>query len=225
MKKTLLLICSTVVYFSLSFSQTVDSLRIIPSPATSNEDLKVIAITSFPGGPCSFVSAFSPTQSNNTITFMPIYCYESGTGGCTSTDTHSIGQLSAGDYRLSFELISTNAPGPCGSQTYLLKGIELLDFTVTGGTVGMESEATTIQKIYPNPISDFVMFSFENKAQTDLEIKLLNANGITVKDLMLQAQAGRVNKRIDVADLDKGIYFYMIRTKEIFLSGKLVITD
>jgi len=225
MKNLLLCTFSTIVCFSVTFGQTVDSLWIIPNPATSDDDVKVVAITSYPGAPCSFINAFTPTQNGNTISFMPIYCYESATGGCTTTDTHSIGQLSAGNYRLSFELLSTNAPGPCGSQQYLLKGIELLDFTVIQGTTGIESEAISIAKIYPNPVSDIVTFSLTSTVPTNSEIKILSAEGKVVKKLILKPDVAEIKQSIDISNLPNGVYFYSINAEKQILSGKLVVAN
>ncbi len=225
MKKTFLIFITTVISISTSFSQAIDSLRIIPSPATSSDDLKLVAITSYPGGPCSFVSSYPNTQSDTVITVKPIYCYESASGGCTTVDTHSIGPLPAGNYRVSLELISTNAPGPCGSQTYLLKAIGWADFTVTQGATGINSEPAATVKVYPNPVFDFVIFSLTNNRPAQAEVRVLNSGGAMVKDLRLETNPGEQLHGVDLSGLSEGIYFYTIKTQEQLLSGKLVITD
>jgi len=224
MNKILLLVFSGAICFT-SFGQSVDSLRIIPSPSTSSDNLQLVAITSFPGGPCRFESAYANVQNGTTITVKPIYCFESGSGGCTSVDTHAIGQLPAGNYRISFEFISHNNPGPCGSEPYLLKAIELLDFTVVQGTTGIKDDAAATVKVYPNPVFDFVIFSLSNDEPEQTEIKVLNSSGAVVKDLTLETNPGEQLHGVDLSNLGEGIYFYIIKTKEDLLSGKLVITD
>jgi hypothetical protein len=185
----------------------------------------VIAYTSFPGAPCSFVSAAAPTQNDSIITYMPIYCYESSSGGCTTTHTDTIGQLAAGTYTLSFELISTNAPGPCGSQTYLLKAIQPVTFTVTQGTTGINDAPSATVKVYPNPVFDFVIFSLTDNEPAQAEVTVLNSSGAVVKDLRLETNPGEMLHGVDLSHLSEGIYFYTIKSHEQLLSGKLVITD
>lgn len=125
----------SIVVFSISFcslfGQTVTSLTVIPSSPTASDSLMAVVVLSFPGGPCSYVSAYPIQVNNNTITVSPIYCYESNTGGCSLTDTIPLGQYIPGNYTVSFELISTNTAGPCGSLSYMLRDIETFNFTVT----------------------------------------------------------------------------------------------
>lgn len=225
MKKIVLLAFPIAVCVSASFSQTIDSLRIIPSPATSGDSVKVVAILSFPGGPCNYYGSYPPTLSNGTITFSTLYCYESNSGGCTTIDTLTLGKYAPGDYSLSFEVLSYATASPCGSPGLVLRAIGSLDFTVTQGTTGIKDAPAATVKVYPNPVFDFVIFSLTNDKPAQTEIRVLNSSGAAVKDFTLETNPGEQLHGVDLSHLSEGIYFYTIKTKEQLLSGKLVITD
>ncbi len=131
MKNILLSVLVFSISFCELFGQTVTSLTVIPPSPAAGDSVMAVVTLSFPGGPCSYVSSYPVQVNNNTITAQPIYCYESNTGGCSLTDTIFLGQYAPGNYTLSFELLSTNTAGPCGSLSYMLRDIETFNFTVT----------------------------------------------------------------------------------------------
>lgn len=202
-------------------AQSVVSVSVIPSPASANDNLQAVVTTTYPGGPCSFVSAFPMTQSNDTIIFDAIYCYESnGPEACSTTDTFAIGQLSEGNYVIRFRLTSTAQGGPCGSLSYMLRDIEIHPFTVGNGTVGIGSAASAVAVVSPNPVTDRVYFSFERNGAA--EVTLFDISGKAVKTQKFE-QAGNTPLMLDVADLSANVYFYRIKTETHTFTGKLVI--
>lgn len=203
-------------------AQSVTSVSVIPSPPATGVNLQAVVTTSYPGGPCGFVSAFPKTQSNDTIIFDAIYCYESnGPEPCGAIDTFDIGQLPAGNYVIRFKLTSTAQGGPCGSQMYQLRDIEIHPFTVTGGPVGIGSAVPVSVMVSPNPVTDRVYFSFERNGVA--EVTLLDISGKTVKTQMFEQASESL--MLDVSDLSANVYFYRIKTETQTLSGKLVIAD
>jgi len=188
----------------------------------SGDTLKVVATTSYPGGPCTYFGEYPATVNNDVVTKQAIYCYESGTGGCTLTDTFSFGPLPAGSYRLSFELLSYTNPSPCGSPGIMLKAIKQLPFTV--GTTGIEHVQTNIATIYPNPVSGFAIFSFLNHQPNEAEIQILDTRGRLIKTFRQEGETGEAEIRLDISDFKTGIYFCRIKSGKQIASGKLIIS-
>ncbi|MDZ4846091.1 MAG: T9SS type A sorting domain-containing protein [Chitinophagales bacterium] len=220
MKNITLSICISLCSIAV-FAQQVSSIAIIPSPAAAGANLQAVVTTVFPGGPCSYVSSFPMTISNDTIIFDAIYCYESdGPESCNTTDTFDIGQLNVGEYTVRFKLTSTNAGGPCGQQTYQLKDIGLHDFGVVLGS-GITQVNTARVQLSPNPITDRVRFTLENSTGT-VEITLLDISG-----KVLQAATFTAGEQLtmDVSALPANVYFYTLKTATQTASGKLVIAD
>ena len=207
-----------LAFFSVAtFAQQVQSISIIPSPSTATDNLQAIVTTIYPGGPCSFVSAFPKTVSNDTIIFDAIYCYESnGPNSCSIIDTFDIGQLAAGTYVVRFRLTSTAQGGPCGQQIYQLRDIGFQAFTVGNGTVGITNINTPTVQLNPNPITNRVNFSFENNADA-VEINVLDISG---KVMRTETFAKGAELTMDVSELPANVYFYAIKAENKIVSGK-----
>ncbi len=207
-----------LAFFSVAtFAQQVQSITIIPSPVTAGAYLQAVVTTVYPGGPCSFVSAFPKTVSNDTIIFDAIYCYESdGPEPCGIIDTFDIGQLAAGTYVVRFRLTSTAQGGQCGQQIYQLRDIGFQAFTVGNGTVGIANINIAAAQTYPNPITDRVNFLFENNADA-VEITVLNINGSMMQTVSFAKGAALT---MDVSELPANVYFYTIKAKNKTVTGK-----
>jgi len=217
MKKLVAIISTAFVGLSV-IAQSVTSLSVIPANPSANDNVQVVATTSFPGGPCSLFSSFNPTRSNDTVIVEGIYCYQGSSGGCTSTDTFSAGVFAAGDYVVRFRLTSTNTAGPCGSLSFALKDIEIHNFTVGNGTTGVEDVKNELVSAYPSPASDAVNFSFGENVQ-DAEISIHDISGALVQTMTI----GGASLKMDVSGFPAGIYFYTVASAKKSVSGKLVI--
>lgn len=215
--KKLTLSIGAAFFAIAAFAQQVTSITIIPSPATASDNLQAVVTTVYPGGPCSFVSAFPKTMSNDTVIFDAIYCFESdGPEQCAVTDTFDIGQLTEGTYVVRFRLTSTAQGGPCGMQSYQLRDIEFQSFTVGQGTVGISGTSKQQVQLYPNPVQDNVFFSFENHA-SGAEVRILDMKGKLVKTALF-SKGDEV--ALDISELPANLYFYTIKTNTETFSGK-----
>ncbi len=60
--------------------------------------------------------------------------------------------------------------------------------------------------LYHNQVDDFCNVEFEMEAQTNVTIEIFNAYGIKIRNLSIEAQAGKNLKQINTANLEKGLY-------------------
>ncbi|HXH18510.1 MAG TPA: T9SS type A sorting domain-containing protein [Chitinophagales bacterium] len=214
-------IAACIVLCSALNGQTVTDIQIAPASPTSNDDIKAVVTATFPGGPCS-LEAQQMTQSNDTIIISGFYCYQSGTGGCTSVDTFSIGLLPAGSYTVRLLLYTSNTPAPCGSAGYFLKNIGLESFSVSTATGVIEIPGRTLT-FYPNPAPrGNIVQSLGYIEAATAEIKVFSLNGSIQKELTLEVKAEQ-SVRLETAELPEGIYFCVITTSHERRTGKFAI--
>lgn len=218
MKSILFNLILTVCSIRL-IAQTVSSIATLPASATSTDNIKIVVTTSFPGGACSLFSSFNPTTSNDTIIAEGIYCYESNAGGCSSTDTFTIGQLAAGNWTVRFRLTSTDSGAPCGSVGFSLKDIEIYNFTVTNGTTGIAPQSTAAVYHAPNPVTGNVTFSVENNTTQSTGIILRDISGKTVQTASFSKGSPLI---MDISQLPASIYYYTVQAGNKIVTGKLL---
>ncbi len=213
MKLQALNICLILMIFSDSFGQTVSTVTVQPVAPTASDMIVAAVTTQYPGGPCSRESYIKMVQ-NDTIILNSFYCYQSASGGCTSTDTFALGQLPAGTYVIRAMLSSSNVAAACGSASINLLDIGFGNFTVQTATgVPIINELLTV---HPNPASDRIVVTGKiNNA----EIRIFDITGVLAKRFSLAE-----GQPLDISDLPESIYFYALKTNERTISGKFVIS-
>ena len=95
--------------------------------------------------------------------------------------------------------------------------------TDANGVVGWETPKPKGMKfkLWPNPASEFVNIDFKERLKLDIDIIIYNSLGIKVKTVYVKAD--QTNFKIEVDDLETGVYFYeIIGEKQILGSGKFV---
>ncbi|GIV33176.1 MAG: hypothetical protein KatS3mg031_0711 [Chitinophagales bacterium] len=197
----------------------VSSIEVQPATPAANDFIIASVTTEFPGGPCSRES-YLKTIQNDTIILNAFYCYQSGSGGCTSTDTFAIGQLPPGNYVIRAMLNTSNAPAVCGSATYLLRDIGLASFTVTTATGVPDAVNSGDMLLSPNPAGD-VIFVKVNRNVPFVTLRIFDLQGKMVyTDTFTSAQG---NLKITLSHLPEGLYSYSLHTAGVLSAGRLVI--
>lgn len=172
----------------------IDSMKIIPENPTENDEVKVIVYATFSSGDCLLENHTIDLQ-NGIITMNLIYTVGMATYICHSTDTLSIGTLSAGDYELQAGLYT--GPGQSSDNETLL-------FSV-GGTLGItETDDETNVTIYPNPVQNQLMV-MTNETVEKIEIRSVSGQIMSVEQQFLNGQM-----IIDLSMLSDGIYFIVL---------------
>ena len=203
--------------------QEVSSLQIIPGNATASDNIRAVVSLTFPNSPCSYVSQqITPAQPQpgDTIIINAYYCHETGSGNCELTDTFTIGQLSGGNYVARFLLSSRPSAGSCGA--FQLYDIEFQAFSVSGSTNIGEMKAY-VASSYPNPAAQTHFVNFFNPVQSNVEIKIYNLSGSTVKKWDAQGLSGMNQFSLDVHDLPEGAYLYELTTSSGNTFGKFAV--
>jgi hypothetical protein len=76
-------------------------------------------------------------------------------------------------------------------------------------------------RVYPNPATDRVTFSFNTKTMADINLEIFDALGIMVAGIKI---TGKNEISIDTNELISGVYFYRISVSGKLLFGKLIIS-
>lgn len=176
----------------------IDSLKIIPANPTADDEIKVICYTTFPSGDCE-LSTYSLTNQNNTITLNLNFTVGVATYICHSIDTLSLGYLNADDYNLEVNL--TIDP----EETIV--DHKIMAFSVHE-SVGIKTIIDDSHfSIYPNP------FQNELSIGTDAMIEQLDIFSIFGKKV-LSKNIIPSDKKINVSDLENGIYLIILTDAE-----------
>lgn len=138
-------------------------------------------------------------------------------------------------YEWSFGDNTPNATGTSTSHTYTAAGSYTVTLTETN-TLGSMSTTQTVVittsineinfvngiNVFPNPTNDNVKIEFELNSAQNVEIALVSLDGKVVKTLA-SSNVTKVNEKLNVANLAKGIYILDITTAEGKFTTNLVV--
>lgn len=81
----------------------------------------------------------------------------------------------------------------------------------------------TISEIYPNPASNNVTIDYDIPTKVDYaNVKIFNLQGVVVKEKQLDIRNNQM--RMNIMDINRGIYFYTLFINgEIYITKKLVV--
>ena len=81
----------------------------------------------------------------------------------------------------------------------------------------------SISEIYPNPARYFVNLDYQLTSKVNsARVKVFNLLGATVKEAVMETGNGQL--KLDVSDLENGIYFYSVLINgDIYKTKKFVI--
>lgn len=82
--------------------------------------------------------------------------------------------------------------------------------------------STDMLTIYPNPVRESMMVTFNNSLESNIELVIYNITGQEVMNKLFRSGAGRTTITLPVNQLPEGQYILQIKTKGKTLSGKFV---
>lgn len=106
--------------------------------------------------------------------------------------------LTAGKYKIIVQ--DANDCGP----------LETDSITLEEPPSALKEIGIDVVKVYPNPASDWVNLEFSASGQEDIIITILDTYGRTILSKEIRSVNGFVNERLDLSELDNGLYFVRI---------------
>ena len=94
--------------------------------------------------------------------------------------------------------------------------VSLMDIFASGVNVSEINETSSFN-VYPNPASDFVKVSTDNRQQTT--VRVYNTIGMLVEEIEINSNETEIN----VSDYNPGIYFFNIQTENGNVTKKIVV--
>lgn len=91
-----------------------------------------------------------------------------------------------------------------------------------------QNPVESMVRVYPNPTSNEVMFSFIEDVESTLSIRLYDLRGNLVSDLAIDASQSANSKQVRTKlpeHLNPGMYCYSINNNGHFYSGKIIIAQ
>jgi hypothetical protein len=209
-----------------------DKLKIIPENPDEGDDIKVVARI------CYTISSDNPlypklathqeTPEDYSIKIKLNYNYHDQNNGAQPKiiipvfDTIDIGRLHAGDFfiDLNVNTIHDNSGNP-----YTVEYDKNLYFSFS------VSKSTTINdplindriKIYPSPAKDFFMVECNDDDISINTIEIYTISGTKVETISVEDQNRNKRMKIDVSNLEKGIYLITFNTGDSNFVHKIII--
>lgn len=225
---TIILSTIFICLFSIvSYTQSIDSIFIIPSNPTENDTIKVHIYGTNPSTG-EYISKINDSINTNEINLYLYFIHCAGWTIMTPYDTLiTIGTLPTGNYSLHCETITdTNITDTINCFDDYLPPLTI-DSTDTSFSVLVTAinEGQNIERgkvlIYPNPSCNLIIIEFENRVKVKHTLTLHNTTGQLVQKI---DDITTENIKIEIQNLTNGLYFYQIRNdKEIVGNGKLIV--
>ncbi len=92
----------------------------------------------------------------------------------------------------------------------VVNGSSQLKIAPETGTPSSDAWASTI-RLYPNPVTDFINLSMENKEEGDVFVRIVNVAGQVLSAFNVHKDAFNFIKRIDLSALENGLYIVEVR--------------
>lgn len=204
MMKTMKLIISIsigLVFYQITFSQEIDSLKIIPSFPSIQDSIFLSTYSKPFSGDCSYDLKLDSARNNN------IYIsgkYDSN-GKCLTNganDTINLGLFSMGTYTIEYSFIDTHGV----LQTTVLTR----NFTVTESTDLNNFYIKKKNNVYPNPCNSYLNISLSSDMSEKSSVQLFNSTGQLEYENYISS-----GLTIDMSNYKKGIYLLRIDNNEM----------
>ncbi|OFY96060.1 MAG: hypothetical protein A3K10_13060 [Bacteroidetes bacterium RIFCSPLOWO2_12_FULL_31_6] len=195
----------------------IDSIYVLPTNPTVNDNITIITETTFNEGCLSDTKQLFVDTFNHTIDISLFQCYGVWQAICNKTDTFTIGLLPIGTYTINFTLYSTGydlVNGVC-LQAYQLSDVDTASFIVNSITSIDKQVIENGVTIYPNPTKG--KFTLQTEHSTKFEVM-----DIQGKQLFIAENKSKKNE-IDLSNKPKGIYIVKITTAKEVVIEKIVL--
>ena len=113
----------------------------------------------------------------------------------------------------------------CGSSSNMSGFTSYNTFTTLSGNrlIGGDTDLAVNLNIYPNPTEGIFNISFVSEEIDNFEISVIDAFGKIILKDKKQEFIGEFTSKIDLSQYPKGMYMIQIRTKDSFVSKRLIL--
>jgi hypothetical protein len=77
--------------------------------------------------------------------------------------------------------------------------------------------------VYPNPFDNYLVFDYMSLSHQEIVFSLINVNGEIILEEKYQVSEGKNNLKLRTAQLNPGMYFYQLSSKNQCNIGKLIL--
>jgi len=203
--KKLLLSCLLLIAFTVTKTQTINSISHLPVSATTNDQVLILINTTFSYNCVS--DSFVYNIVGNQIYINMYQCLGMLSIICTKTDTVNVGQLTAGTKSVQVLIHTAQAMPNCAYGPPFPPNMNY-SFTVSPFTDVAETKNNFSMQVFPNPSSGNVYFKYNVSQNAQLEI--YNLVGEKIKSYTLISGSNEVV--IKNGELKSGIYFAKVIT-------------
>ena len=202
-----ILVMSLFYFSNQAFGQSYkhpifDSLKIIPSNPSPNDNISLVSFTNLGLSP-AFLDSSEVSNQNNQIDVDLYYWVGNFMADFVRVDTIVLGYLNAGSYSLGAYAYSymTGVPDYNSDTAYI-------SFLVSRDDVGLKDENNFKNlKIYPNPATNQLIFSLKDNSNS-IQLEIIDITGKKVKAKNYSNLGnGEFKNSIDISDLKRGLYF------------------
>ncbi len=145
---------------------------------------------------------------------------ERSANGSVFSNVNSI--MAKGNSTTLTEYSFTDIQPLVGTSYYRIKQVDKDGKFAYGNVVTLNTTNSNSLKLYPNPAKGNVTLSFSAKQAGILMANIIDANGIVVKEIKINAVVGLNNNQIDVCGLNSGSYTIVLRNKLQSITSKFV---
>ena len=195
--KLKMLICSFLLLTTTIYGQGgyIDSLKLIPTNPTANDEVFIVCYASFPSSNCELFFTTDTINGNN-IDLTLYYNVGAAQTPCESIDTISLGILSEGQYQLTCDLMNPGAQEIFDTDT--------LNFVIAQTSGVVENTGSWLVSVSPNPSSEYVDVFFEGNSNKILELQIFNS---LYQKVWVETIESGVKNQVYISDLNNGLYF------------------
>ena len=208
MKKLLPLSFLLITFVTLiAPAQSIDAFTMVPLNPTDNDSITIYVDLTFSSGSCEGHTQ-SYSINGQSISAYALHCIGALTVICQTTDTFSIGKLTAGTYQFTFQLDEGQAPVPC-TPGIIPGPSDSLTFDVAIGTAITNPYISGNHfSIYPNPAGDYAVIETARDLQPVNELAVYSLDEKRIFSQSLTNQKTFIQTTFFI----NGIYYAEIST-------------
>ena len=205
-----------------SYSNGIDSLKIIPSNPTNIDSIKLISYCTFSGNVQYDTSVIS---NNDSLVYVYSYYTELFPyidSQTTRVDTISIGKLDAGVYKIiQYTHLRIQNPDTITYTNYNVIDSDTIEFIIL--YVESVNCNNNIIIVFPNPAGETVNIIYKLPENTqNAVLDIFNIIGDKIINYKINDKQGTFI--LDTSDLPDGLYFYTIKVNNnIIARNKIII--